>query len=635
MNYDLCWLKNTYPDVKSITVSDNAEDLHIKELKSFFVNAEVVKIKCNFYFASVGSLNDVIQPDASASDGYKIVSNEEGGCIAALSATGFLYGIYRLAMLYGKEAAVTVNPLSHVRMINHWDNFDGSIERGYAGGSVFFKDNSFIEDYDRIEAYARMLASVGINAVSVNNVNVHYMETRFITAEYLPYIKRLAEIFGRYYVRLYLSVNFAAPMELSDINSADPLNPRVIKWWQTAAKTIYEAIPDFGGFVVKADSENRPGPFTYNRTHADGANMLADALKPYGGRLIWRCFVYNCHQDWRDTKTDRARAAYDTYRPLDGEFKDNVYLQVKNGPMDFQVREPVSPLLGDMENTNLFLEFQITQEYTGQQKDVCYLAPMWQEILQYNTYAKSQPYVKNRINGIAGVSNIGNDYNWCGNKLAQANLFAFGMLSMNPDEDIPAITRLWAQLTFGDIAADTVCEILMQSWQAYEKYNAPLGLGWLVSPNHHYGPSPDGYEYQQWGTYHRADLKAVGVDRTTAGTGYTEQYHNENFKLYNSIEACPEELLLFFHRVEYTYRLKSGKTLIQHIYDSHFEGAEQVEHFIKLWRSLKGKINSEDYYNVYDRFEQQLYNAREWRDVINSYFYRKCGIADEKGRTVY
>jgi len=638
MNYDLCWLKKTYPEATQITVSSCVPEIHISELKRFFENAEISVVESDTLFVVVGQFSAVpVCKNVTSDDGYEISCTDGGAVITATTPGGLLYGIYELIMMMGSRCkSKLVNPISKIRMINHWDNFAGDIERGYAGRSIFYEDNSFLDDYDRIDMYARLLASVGINAVSINNVNVHSKETRFITKEYLSKVKALADIFERYYIRLYLSVNFAAPMELSDIDCADPLDERVIQWWKNTADEIYSVIPEFGGFVVKADSENRPGPFTYGRTHADGANMLGAALKPYGGKLIWRCFVYNCHQDWRDTVTDRAKAAYDTYRPLDGQFADNVYLQVKNGPMDFQVREPVSPLLGDMEKTNLLLEFQITQEYTGQQKDTCYLAPMWKEILQFNTYA-DKPYVKNRICGIAGVSNIGNDYNWCGNKLAQANLFAYGRLGMNPDEDTGDMTTMWVQLTFNNEknVVDVISDILLKSWQVYENYNAPLGLGWLVSPNHHYGPSPDGYEYQQWGTYHRANLHAVGVDRTSKGTGYTMQYHKENQQMYEKRETCPEELLLFFHRVEYTYRLKSGKTLIQHIYDSHFEGAEQVAEFIKNWKSLEGKIDNTDYQNVYSRLIMQLQNAEEWRDVINSYFYRKCGIPDEKGRKIY
>src|SRR5690606_20931534 len=336
--------------------------------------------------------------------------------------------------------------------------------------------------------------------------------------------------------------------------------------------------PDFGGFVVKADSENRPGPFTYGRDHADGANMLATALQPYGGLVLWRCFVYDCHQDWRDRSTDRARAAYDHFKPLDGRFMDNVILQIKNGPMDFQVREPVSPLFGAMPNTNAVMEFQITQEYTGQQRHVCYLIPQWKEVLDFDTKVKGDgstvkeiaagnihPY---KYSGIAAVTNIGDDDNWTGHHLAQANLYGYGRLLWNPELSSEEIAAEWAQLTFSSSTdvQQLLIDFLMESWSIYEKYTSPLGVGWMVTPHYHYGPDIDGYEYSKWGTYHFADNKGIGVNRTVAsGTGYTSQYEPEHAARYESLDTCPDELLLFFHHVPYTHVLHSGKTVIQHI----------------------------------------------------------------------
>lgn len=445
-----------------------------------------------------------------------------------------------------------------------------------------------------------------------------------------------------------MSVDFASPIELGNLSTADPLDKSVAKWWRDAATEIYHFIPDFGGFLVKADSESRPGPFTYGRDHAEGANMLASALKPYGGVVIWRCFVYNCKQDWRDTKTDRANAAYDNFMPLDGQFLDNVILQIKNGPMDFQVREPVSPLLGGLRNTNQIMELQITQEYTGQQKHVCFLVPQWKEILDFDTLSKGKGSTIKKIIagevhpqehcGIAAVSNIGNDLNWTGHQLAQANLYGYGRLAYNPDLSAEGIAEEWVRLTFSsnDIVVKTICDILLNSWQTYEKYTTPLGIGWMVNPNHHYGPNVDGYEYSHWGTYHRADLFGIGVDRSIeTGTGFAGKYIGENAQMYNSIDSCPEELLLFFHYVPYRYMLKSGKTLIQHIYDSHFEGVAQVKEFKKQWLSLKAHIDEERFSNVLNRLDVQIKDAIEWRDVVNTYFYRKSGIPDEKGRKIY
>lgn len=566
---------------------------------------------------------------------------------------GLLYGTFHLLRLLQmgedlREIHIMENPKNQLRMMNHWDNMDGSIERGYAGKSIFFKDNQFVNDDARIRDYARLMASIGINGISINNVNVHEVETRLITPEYLPDVAKVAGIFRAYGIKTFLSANYASPIQLAGIATADPLDEKVAAWWKDKAQEIYSYIPDFGGFVVKADSEGRPGPFTYNRTHADGSNMLAEALEPYGGIVIWRCFVYNCRQDWRDRKTDRARAAYDHFKPLDGQFKDNVILQIKNGPMDFQVREGVSPLLGAMPHTNQVLEFQITQEYTGQQRHLCYLIPQWKEILDFDTYANGAgseikkvasgelyPY---KYSGITAVINVGDDHNWTGHTLAQANLYGYGRLTWNPDLAEEQITSEWIKQTFGSNSAvlEAVSSMLQDSWPIYESYTSPLGVGWMVNPEHHYGPNVDGYEYSMWGTYHFADCHGIGVNRTVKnGTGYTAQYFPENAQMYESLATCPDELLLFFHHVPYTHVLHSGKTVIQHIYDTHFAGVEGVETLIERWSKLEGVIDSERYQGVMKRLEGQLAHSKEWRDIINTYFYRKSGISDELERTIY
>lgn len=582
---------------------------------------------------------------------FVIREEEDSMIITGKTQEALLQGVFaflRMVRLGELEEKLpyTCTPSMPLRMMNHWDDMDGSIERGYSGRSFFYDDYKIFYS-DRIEMYARLMASIGINAIVINNVNVHEKETYLITDVYLDQVKQYADLFARYGIKLFLSVNFAAPMELGGIAVSDPLDEEVISWWKGAVEHIYDVIPGFGGFLVKADSEGRPGPFTYGRTHADGANMLARALAPYGGIVVWRCFVYNCGQDWRDRKTDRARAAYDHFMPLDGTFDDNVILQIKNGPMDFQVREPVSPLFGGLRKTNMILEVQIAQEYTGQQIDLCYLVPMWKEILSFDTYGDGEgttvekvisgkSYGQSRC-GMAGVINTGDDENWTGNDLAAANLYGFGRLSMDPSLTAEEIAAEWTKLSLSgeQDVADTVVPILCNSWAAYEKYNAPLGIGWMVTPHYHYGPNIDGYEYDRWGTYHRADLHGIGVDRTMEGTGYVSQYNEPWRSVYADMEKCPEELLLFFHHVPYQYMLKTGKTLIQHIYDTHFEGVEEVEQFRQGWSSLEGKIEERAFRCVTERFERQLVNAREWRDQVNTYFYRKCGIEDEKGRKIY
>lgn len=588
------------------------------------------------------------QNQVPGTDGYRITKEEQRYEITGQSESGVLYGVFHFLRLirtgHWEEIPVEHVPEMPLRMMNHWDNMDGSIERGYSGESFFYQDYEILWN-DRILQYTRMMASIGINGIVINNVNVHEKETYLITDTYLQQVKQYSDLFNRYGIKLYTSVNFAAPMELAGLDSCDPLNPKVAAWWKETTRHIYEVIPDFGGFLVKADSEGRPGPFTYDRTHADGANMLARALAPYGGILIWRCFVYNCGQDWRDKKTDRARAAYDNFIGLDGLFDDNVVLQIKNGPMDFQVREPVSPLFGGLKKTNMMLEVEIAQEYTGQQIDLCYLLPMWREILDFDTYAEGEgSTVKNIVKGstyrqslcgMAAVINTGNDYNWTGNDLAAANTYGYGRLTMSPSMAPDRIAREWTELTLGAEVEKEVVEMLMKSWPTYEKYTSPLGIGWMVTPHYHYGPDIDGYEYDRWGTYHRADRDGLGVDRTPAGTGYTDQYNEPWRSVYADVKKCPEELLLFFHYVRYDAQLSSGKTLIQHIYDTHFEGVEEVEAMIAGWKRLREKLAEDVYMRVEERLERQLANAVEWRDRVNTYFYRKSGVKDEKGRKIY
>lgn len=585
-------------------------------------------------------------------DGFKIEETTDSVTVTANEVEGLLYGFFHIIRSYQMEENPTLdtlsNPANKIRMINHWDNFDGSVERGYAGKSLFFNNNEFRIQEERFKQYAKMLSSVGINALTINNVNVHQKESYFITDSYIRDVKELAEIFRSYGLTLFLSVNYAAPIEVDWVDTADPLDEKVRDFWKQTAELVYEHIPYFGGFVVKADSENRPGPFTYGRTHADGANMLAEALKPFDGTVFWRCFVYDNHQDWRDRSTDRARAAYDHYAPMDGDFADNVVLQIKNGPMDFQVRESVSPLFGALKKTNQVLEFQIAQEYTGQQKHICYLIPMWKEVLDFDTYADGpettiqdvlQTYPENpERNGITAVVNTGMDENWTGHKLSQANLFGYGRLIWNPSLTSEQIAEEWIAATYNlsESGRETLLDILMTSWDTYEKYTSPLGIGWMVQPNHHYGPNIDGYEYDMWGTYHFSDRDGLGVDRTVAtGTGYTRQFYEENFEMYEHVETCPEELLLFFHHMPYSHELKTGKTIIQHIYDTHFEGYDKVLDYQKQWESLKEEVDSASYENVRERLEEQRRCAREWRDQVNTYYYRKSGVEDIKGRKIY
>jgi alpha-glucuronidase len=570
------------------------------------------------------------------------------------SDRGCLYGSFALLRLMGTGAPVPAapvveHPAAALRIMNHWDNMDGSVERGYAGKSMFFEHGEVTRDLGRIADYGRLLASVGVNIVSLNNVNVDRAAMELLTPRHLRRLAAIAGTLRPFGIRLLLSVNFASPAALGNTPSAGPGDPRACRWWSDTVAGVYSYIPDLWGFIVKAGSEGQPGPHDYGRTHADGANMLADALAPYGGSVIWRCFVYNCTQDWRDGSTDRAKAAFEEFAHLDGSFADNVLLQVKPGPMDFQVREPASPLFGAMPGTHKLLEVQLAQEYTGQQVDLCYLVPAWKNTLDFDTHALGEGSTVTELvlrgrdgdparSGIAAVANVGDDPNLTGHLLAQANLYGFGRLAWCPELGAREIATEWSRLTFGadEQVTETVVGMLTASWETYESYTSPLGLGWMVTPDTHYGPSVDGYEYSRWGTYHHADASAVGVDRTRArGTGFTDQYHEPWRSMFEDPERCPEELLLFFHRLPYSHRLRSGKTLVQHIYDTHFDGVAAVESFLSSWRALRGRVDPVRFHAVERRLVLQLRNAEQWRDVVNAYFHRKSGVPDEKGRRVF
>lgn len=582
---------------------------------------------------------------------YSLTCTDSSAVILAAAPVGLLYGAFAFlrAIQTGEKLDgffEKKHPSNPLRMLNHWDNMDGSIERGYSGTSFFLKDDDVVVNA-RTEFFARLAASVGINGIVINNVNVKGSASELIMNRYRKKILVLSAILKNYGISLYLSLNFASPIETGGLATADPLDESVIAWWKKQMSDLYADVPKLGGFLVKADSEGRPGPFTYGRTHADGANLLAEAIEPYGGIVIWRCFVYNCKQDWRDKITDRARSGFDNFMPIDGKFRSNVILQIKNGPMDFQVREPIHPLFSGLKNTNMMLEVQIAQEYTGQQRHVCYLIPWFKEVLGFHTYCgKSNDKVADIVSGetynqtccgMAAVSNTGDDYNWTGHELAAANLYGFGRLSFDTELSAEAIAEEWIKQTFSADKAvvENISNILMMSWPAYEKYTAPLGIGWMVNPNNHYGPSVDGYEYDRWGTYHRADHKGLGVDRSSRGTGYSLQYNEPNASMYDNIESCPEELLLFFHYIPYKHKLSSGKTVIQHIYDTHFEGVEDVEKILSLWTDLESKIDSSTYLRVLSRLNEQYKHSKEWRDVICSYFMRKSDILDEKSREIY
>jgi len=571
-------------------------------------------------------------------------------CLLVGSPTerGVLYGVFALLSKIARDQDVLLldelqQPYAPLRWINQWDNLDGTIERGYAGRSIFFEDGKVRADLNRVSEYARLLASLGINGCNVNNVNA---DARILADDFLPQLARLADTFRPWGVRLSVSVDLSAPKKIGGLDTFDPLNPGVAAWWKQKVENIFKQIPDFGGFVVKADSEGRLGPLSYGRSPADAANVIALALKPQGGVLFYRAFVYDHHLDWRNLKNDRAKAAYDIFHPLDGKFEDNVIIQIKNGPIDFQVREPVSPLLGGLQNTNEAVELQITQEYTGQQRHLCFLAPMWKEVLDFDLrVGGAETPVKDLVSGrtfhrsaagFVGVANVGMDANWLAHPLAMANLYGFGRLAWDPSLSSSTIIDEWTRLTFGNdpLVVRTISEMQLSSWHTYESYTGPLGVGTLTNiVGNHYDPVPDSSERNGWGQWHRADHDGIGMDRTVAaGTGFIGQYAPAVQKEYESLAACPDELLLFFHHVSYTHKLHAGKTVMQHVYDSHYEGAATAAAYVPKWKLLNGHLDKERYMDVLRRLEYQAAQAVVWRDTISDWFYRMSGIADARGR---
>ena len=577
--------------------------------------------------AALGLPVPVLEMDAAMGEGYA-VCDADGGAVISGGETGLLYGAY--AWLMARAAGERVpsgvqRPFYPLRMLNCWDNSDGSIERGYSGRSLFFEGGGLTWDARRIAQLGRLLASVGVNVLCINNVNVDAGAARLLE-DGLSDLARLAEAFRPFGVRLMVCVDFARPLA-HGLDTADPLDDGVRRWWCETADAAWRAVPDLAGFLVKADSEHRPGPFAYGRDHADGANMLARAVAPHGGVVVWRAFVYNCRQDWRDAATDRPKAAYETFVPLDGRFDDNVILQVKHGPFDFQVREPVSPTFYAMPDTRLAMEVQLAQEYTGHQIDLYAMNPMWREL--------TEALPPEKLCAVAAVSNLGRDDNYTGHPFAAANLFGYGLYAWNPRVSPEAVLHRWARLTYAlpREREDALVAMLLSSREIYEQYTAPLGLCWMVRPDRHYGPSPDGYEYDLWGTYHRADRDAVGIDRTASGTGYVLQYPPEIQREYDTPERCPDRLKLFFHRLPYDYVMPDGRNLVQRVYDDHFEGCARAEAMADTLASLS--LPEPDATEAAHRMALQIKNAREWRDVINTFFHRLSGIDDAQKRNIF
>lgn len=550
--------------------------------------------------------------------------------IAARKDMGVMYGVFHFLRLLQtqsdiKELNITQMPKLQRRMLNHWDNLNGTIERGYAGYTLW--DWQRLPGYidPRYRDYARANASIGINGTVLNNVNAN---ARSLTTEYLIKAAALADVFRPYGIRVYLTARFSAPKELRALNTADPLDPEVRQWWKDKVKEIYKYIPDFGGFLVKANSEGQPGPQDYKRTHADGANMMAEALEPYGGIVMWRAFVYE-----NSRNVDRAGNGYEEFKPLDGKFNKNVFVQPKNGPIDFQPREPFHPLFGAMPQTPLMLEFQITQEYLGYATNLAYLGPLFEECLDADTYTKGkgttvanvlEDYNRSHgISGIAGVANIGTDINWCGHLFGQSNWYAFGRMAWNPELSSEEVADEWLRMTFNNNTSfvNPIKEMMQQSRETVVNYRNPLGLNHIMNFATHYGPGP-WYKDPHWDAkdYHKADETGIGVDRTSKGSNVVNQYAKPLAEILENLNTCPQKDLLWFHHLPWDYQMPSGKILWNELVAYYYKGVEEVRGMRKLWDSMEGKIDAERFNHVKQLLKVQEDEAIWWRDGCVLYF---------------
>lgn len=625
---------NSLGEEQTLSTTKTTMAILQNELNNHWEGKQVVNVKL------LGQRNEEL-----GNEGYVIDYNADSVVIFANTQVAALYGTYDLIRMQesgqlGKKAfSKTELPAFHNRILNHWDNPNGTIERGYAGKSLWKWDELPNKISPVYEEYARANASIGINGTVLNNVNA---DPKMLTAEYLQKVKVLADIFRPYGLKVYLSLNFASPKHLANLKTSDPLDKDVIKWWNDKVKEIYSIIPDFGGFLVKANSEGQSGPQDYGRTHADGANMIADAVAPYGGIVMWRAFVYDAQSP------DRAKQACEEFVRFDGQFRDNVIIQIKNGPIDFQPREPFSPLFGQLENTNVMAEFQITQEYLGFSNHLVYLHPMWKECLDSDTYQKGEGstvseitkgVTHNRpINAIAGVTNIGDSINWCGHHFAQSNWYAYGRMAWNPELSSEQIADEWIKQTFSSEKKfiEPVKEMMLMSRETNVKYEMPLGLHHIFSGQGHYGPGPwEGASRPDWSPlyYHKAAKDGIGFDRTMNGSAAVEQYHEPLKSLYNNVETCPENLILWFHHLPWDYKMKSGRTLWDELCYTYQEGIDEAASFIKVWESVEKYVDSQRYENIHRKIVRQAKDAIWWRDACMLYFQTFSGMPIPKDCT--
>ena len=611
-----------------ITVKSGPADIAAWKIESKRIDLNALGIN-DIGFDASGIYNSSL-----GDEGFSINCVGNHVAVSANTDAAKLYAVFYLKRLadcgvkIGDKFMVTEKPAFQYRVLNHWDNPNLTVERGYAGKSLWKWSELPGTIRPEYEEYARANASIGINGTVLNNVNA---DARMLSREYLEKVKVLADIFRPYNIKVYLSLNFAAPKHLAGLKTSDPLDKDVIKWWNDKAAEIYSIIPDFGGFLVKANSEGQSGPQDYGRTHADGANMIADAVKPYGGIVMWRAFVY------APESPDRAKQAVEEFKPLDGQFRDNVIIQIKNGPVDFQPREPFSPLFGQMEHTNVMAEMQITQEYLGHSNHMVYLHPMWKECLDSDTYqygegctvaaeTMGKVHYNTSWGAIAGVTNIGDSVNWCGHHLAQANWYAFGRMAWNPDLSSEQILDEWLKQTFTTDKkfVEPVAKMMLASREACVHYEMPLGLHHCFSGAGHYGPGPwDRSSRPDWepAYYHKAAADGIGFDRTSkTGTDAVSQYHEPLRSLYDNVETCPDELILWFHHLPWDYKMKSGRTLWDELCYTFQDGIDQARGFIGTWESVEKYVDAHRYNQVHDKLVRQAKDAIWWRDALMLYF---------------
>ncbi|HVF97311.1 MAG TPA: alpha-glucuronidase [Flavisolibacter sp.] len=628
--FDQLWLRNTKTRPLTVNVTKASPMVAIakQELQQGWQGDEGASIALT-----------IVKDKAIKTGGFRLTKNG----VEATTEAGLLYGVYDLLrrQATGQSTMVAVNnPSYQLRVLNHWDNLNGSIERGYAGGSIFWRRNDPFtvteKDKSRWLAYARANASVGINGSVLNNVNA---SPQMLTAEYIKRVKAIADVLRPYGITVYLSVNFSSPAVLGKLKNSDPLEPAVQKWWKDKAKEIYSLVPDFGGFLVKANSEGQPGPQDFGRTHVDGANMLADAVKPYKGVVMWRAFVYSPNDK------DRAKLAYQEFMPFDGQFRDNVIIQVKNGPIDFQPREPFSPLIGAMKKTSVMAEFQVTQEYLGHSTHLVFLSPMWEECLQSDTYQQGRgstvakctdgSIYPQQYTAIAGVSNVGLDSNWTGHHFAQANWYAFGRLAWKNDLKSEQIADEWLKQTYASTNGNEkdweknflkpTKQMLLDSREAAVNYMMPLGLHHIMSANGHYGPGPwwqpKGMR-AEWTPpyYHQATTNGVGFDRTKTGSDAVSQYAEPLASQYNNPATCPEELLLWFHHLPWNHKLKNGRSLWDEMAYRYDKGVQQVRGFQMVWDRAEPYIDSLRFTAVQQKLRAQALNSVVWKDAVLQFF---------------